>query len=161
VKEKLLIVGPTPMDPGSVLLDLQGLEAKILWKSDDTCSQLNSPVFFDGYYYVCQGGGNSSGWLRCLDPKTGRVLWQERLAGGNGMDSVSFVLADRKLIVLNDKGILSIAEASPKGYEVISSCDVLAGEEALRKFWTPPVLCNGRVYCRSMGGDLVCIDVRK
>jgi len=29
------------------------------------------------------------------------------------------------------------------------------------KFWNYPVLCNGRIYCRSYWGELVCIDVSK
>jgi hypothetical protein len=30
-----------------------------------------------------------------------------------------------------------------------------------RVFATPPVLCDGKIYCRSYAGDLVCIDVSK
>jgi len=46
-------------------------------------------------------------------------------------------------------------------YKEISSADVLDGEKKPRNFWTPPVLCNGRIYCRNYAGDLVCIDVSK
>jgi hypothetical protein len=28
-------------------------------------------------------------------------------------------------------------------------------------FRTPPVLCNGRLYCRNYSGDMICIDVSK
>ena len=89
------------------------------------------------------------------------MSWEEYLAGKSGVDSVSFMVADGKLIVLNDKGILSIAEASPRGFVVISSGDVLAGEKTKRFFWTSPVMCNGLIYCRNFAGELVCIDVRK
>jgi outer membrane protein assembly factor BamB len=160
-EDRLFIVRYRDADPGSVMLDVQGQEAKVLWESRDIFSRLGSPAYFDGFLYVCQGGGNTRGSLRCLDPKTGKVEWEESLAGGRGQDSVSFLVADGKLIVLNDKGMLSIAEASPKGFNVISSCDVLAGGNKPRKFWTPPVLCNGRIYCRNFSGDLVCIDVSR
>jgi hypothetical protein len=31
----------------------------------------------------------------------------------------------------------------------------------MRRFYTPPVLCNGLIYCRNYAGELICIDVRK
>ena len=49
--------------------------------------------------------------------------------------------------------------AIPEGFKVIASCDVLQGEKKPRVFWTPPVLCNAKIYCRNFAGDLVCIDV--
>jgi hypothetical protein len=67
--------------------------------------------------------------------------------------------ADGKLIILDQEGMLFIAEATPASYKEISSCDVLAGEQKFRQFWTPPVLCKGKIYCRNSYGDLVCIDV--
>jgi hypothetical protein len=30
-----------------------------------------------------------------------------------------------------------------------------------RLFWTPPVPCNARIYCRNFTAELACIDVRK
>jgi outer membrane protein assembly factor BamB len=92
---------------------------------------------------------------------TGDMKWEEHLGGGKGKDSVLFMVADGRLVVLNDEGMLSIAEASPRGFVVISSGDVLAGGKTKRFFWTSPVMCNGLIYCRNMKGDLVCVDVRK
>jgi outer membrane protein assembly factor BamB len=69
--------------------------------------------------------------------------------------------ADGKLIVLNEKGMLYTAEASPSGFSPISKCDVLMGENTIRRFWTPPVLYKGRIYCRNYAGELICIDVSK
>jgi outer membrane protein assembly factor BamB len=54
--EKVLIVGGKADYPGSFCLDVQDKETKILWKNEDTFSQLGSPVFFNGYLYVSQGG---------------------------------------------------------------------------------------------------------
>ena len=161
VGDKVLVVGPQKKDPGTFLLDMQGQGVKVLWKSEGTFAELGSPIFFDGHFYVSQGGGDMNGSLRCIDPKTGKVEWEEFLGGGLGHESVLFTVADGKLIVLNDKGMLSIAEASPEGFHVLSSCNVLAGKKQLKRFWTSPVLCNGMIYCRDLDGDLICIDVRK
>ena len=82
-------------------------------------------------------------------------MWDEE------MKISSLLSADGKLIILEDDGILRIAEATPSSYQEISSCNVLEGEKKPRIFWTPPVLCNGKIYCRNNYGDLVCIDVSK
>jgi hypothetical protein len=84
-------------------------------------------------------------------------MWVQEL---NGVP-ISLMAADGKLIILEADGTLRIAEATPTGYKEISSGDVLEGERKLRQFWTPPVLCNGKIYCRNFAGDLVCIDVSK
>jgi hypothetical protein len=160
-EDRLLIVRNRNADPGSCMLELQGQGAKVLWTSRDTRSELGSAVNHDGYLYVCQGGGRSPAALRCLDSQTGEVQWEKSFARGRGEESVCFSMADGKLIVLDDLGTLSVAEASPRGFQVISSCDVLAGEKRPRKFWTPPVLCNGKIYCRNFAGDLVCLEVSR
>ena len=64
------------------------------------------------------------------------------------------MLADGKLIVLNDKGELAVADVSPEGFKPISRTQALGG-----KCWTTPVLANGRIYCRNAAGDVVCLDV--
>ena len=64
------------------------------------------------------------------------------------------------MIVITAKGTLHIAEATPTAYVEVSSCD-LTVESGVNKWWTPPVLCNGKIYCRNYSGDLVCIDMSK
>jgi outer membrane protein assembly factor BamB len=91
--------------------------------------------------------------LRCLDAGTGELMWEEPTGGA------SLTAANGKLIVLTAKGILRIAEATPKAYREISACE-LPTEIGIPWWWTPPVLCGGRIYCRNYSGDLVCIDVR-
>jgi hypothetical protein len=62
--------------------------------------------------------------------------------------------------VLSGQRTLVLAKADPAGYEEVSRCDVLAGGKKMRQFWAAPVLCNGRLYCRSFAGGLVCSDMR-
>ncbi len=113
-----------------------------------------TPLLIKGYLY------GSDGWtgnipLRCLDFNTGNIKWERE------MRVASLISADGKLIILEENGTLHIAEATPSSYQEISSCDVLEGEQKLRRFWTPAVLCNGKIYCRNYTGNLVCIDVSK
>jgi hypothetical protein len=81
-------------------------------------------------------------------------MWQEQTGGA------SLSAADGKLIVLTADSTLHVAEATPTAYVEISSCD-LPAESGIHWWWTPPVLCNAKIYCRNYSGDLVCIDVSK
>jgi outer membrane protein assembly factor BamB len=89
--------------------------------------------------------------LRCLDLSSGKVKWQQELGG-----PLCLSAADGKLLILTDRGVLHITEASPQGYKEISSAPVLQ-----RLCWTPPVLSDGMTYCRDGLGNVVCLDVSK
>jgi len=143
-------------EPDCVLLDITGTQPKVLWKKPQTVSAVSSPVFIDGFIYVNCGGLRYSS-LMCIAIETGELMWEEQLR----RKMVSFTGADNKLIVLTDRGELSIIEANPREFKVISSCDVLevAGTLGMGMFWTPPVLYRGRIYCRNYLNDLICIDV--
>ena len=63
--------------------------------------------------------------------------------------------ADDWLIIMDEKGALVVAEASPSGYKELARAKVFGSQ-----CWTSPVLSDGRVYCRNFSGDLVCLDVK-
>jgi outer membrane protein assembly factor BamB len=65
------------------------------------------------------------------------------------------MIADGKLVILDEKGTLVIAEAAPAGYHELARANVLSG-----RCWVMPVLGNGRIYARSNKGHVVCLDVR-
>lgn len=91
-----------------------------------------------------------------MDFRNGEVIWEEDLGA-----PVTLAAAGKKLLLLSERGMLSVVEASPKGYQLISECDVLQGKSKTAKFWTPPVLCNGLIYCRNYTGELFCLNVGK
>jgi outer membrane protein assembly factor BamB len=151
---------------GSVLLEIGDGTPKALWNNKNLGSDICSPVLVDGFIYGCDGGPESGrGTFRCLDAMTGDIMWEDELRAdgdvGRKMVTASLIAADGKLIILEDDGTLHIAEVNPSSYREITSCDVLDGERKARMFWTHPVLCNGRIYCRNYAGDLICIDVSK
>jgi outer membrane protein assembly factor BamB len=127
---------------------MQGSQGSVtgLWRNKTMSNKMNASVLWQGHIY----GVDEEGELRCLDLKTGELLWAE---GGFGQGSL--MIADGKLIVLGEKGNLVIAEASPRGFRPLSTAYILTG-----RCWTVPVLANGRIYTRSAQGDLVCVDVR-
>jgi outer membrane protein assembly factor BamB len=154
---KLFIAQYFPWYLGGFVLDISGKEPKVLWKNKDLYSQTSSPVMIDGYLYICQGGIHTgAGSLQCLDVVTGKIMWEERL----DERPISLMAADGKLIILDYRGNLFLAEATPSIYKEISKC-IIPDQKSLVRWSTYPVLCGGKIYCRSDIGDLVCIDVRK
>jgi len=140
--------------------------SRVLWSNDSLRGGTATPVLVGGYLYGPRWNRDVESWdwhpaqreewlFQCVDLKTGEAAWKTPLR------YVSLMSAGGKLIMLDLNGILTIAEATPKAFTPISRADVLAGANRPRLFPTPPVLCDGRIYCRNYAGDLICIDVSK
>ena len=67
----------------------------------------------------------------------------------------SLIAVDNKLIMLNSKGDLIIAEATSEAYVEIARAEGIIP----RKCWTPPAFTDGRLYLRNDKGKIVCVDV--
>jgi outer membrane protein assembly factor BamB len=130
---------------GCTLLALTANRATEVWRNKSMRNHVNSCVLWKGYLY-----GFDENQLKCMDFKTGDVIWNTRRFGKG-----SLMLADEKLILYSDRGLLAVAAVNPKEYQEISSVQVLGG----RATWAMPVLANGRIYCRSLE-DLVALDVK-
>lgn len=126
-------------------LRLSGRKLEQVYESRSMRCSYNNPVLIDGHLY-----GNDQGALKCMEWTTGKEKW--RLAG---MGSGSLIAAGKHLIVLNERGELSIVAVNSDTYTEISRAKVI--EE---KCWTHPVLANGLLYCRNNDGALVCLDLR-
>ncbi len=122
-----------------------------VWTSKVLSTQMSPPVLINGHVYGVDGMGGKPSALKCIDPTTGEEQWS---VSGLGCGTLS--AAAGKLIVLSEKGELLIAPASPAGFRPTARAKVLEG-----KCWTPPVLANGRLLCRTAAGDVVCLDLRK
>ena len=118
--------------PGEcALLRISRTEATAAWRSTDLTTWLPAPVLLNGFLYgtyippglwiTSWTGLDAASEFRCLDWKTGKVMW---------------------------------------GNQEIASTSVLADTKGPRTYAVPPVLCDGRLYCRNCVGDLTCIDVR-
>ena len=89
--------------------------------------------------------------LTCMNFRTGEVLWKER-----GFDKGSVILANDRLIIYGETGVLALAEANPEAYREISRFQFSA---AKRWCWSVPVVANGRLYVRDQQ-KLTCFDVK-
>ncbi len=135
---------------GSGLFALSAGRLPSLWKQRLFRSQQNAPVRIGGFLYGFDGDSSSRAKLKCVEWKSGKVLWEEESFGYGALSA-----AGDTLIILSAKGHLGIAKASPAGFRLNASLSVLAPD-----CWTAPVLANGRIFCRNSHGKVVVLDVR-
>jgi hypothetical protein len=78
------------------------------------------------------------------------MRWEEK-----GVGAATMILAGDQLIILNERGELMRAAASPTGYRCSATAQVLPNQVRAH-----PALANGLFYARSKD-KLVCLDLRK
>ena len=110
---------------------------------------MNSAVVHEGHVYCVSE--RSAGQLMCVDLRDGATVWSESSFARYG----TLMIADDKLIVLDEQGDLVIADATPDEYRELARAKVLGGRS-----WVMPVLANGRLYAKTNTGNTVCLDLR-
>jgi hypothetical protein len=73
-----------------------------------------------------------------MNVRTGELAWQER-----GLAKATAVLADGKLVLLDEEGTLALASVTPQGLTIHSKASVFQG-----RCWTAPTLAGTRLYLR-------------
>ncbi len=136
---------------GCGLFDFEGRKLKLVYDNRDMRNHFNNCILYDGFLYGFDGNSNLGRvvHLKCMDLATGEVAWKHR-----GLGCGSLMIADGKLLILGDDGMLVVAEATPDSFQEIASSKILDG-----RCWTVPVLFNNRVYARNAQGNLVCVQL--
>lgn len=94
--------------------------------------------------------------LVCLS-LDGKLRWSSGPAHRFGPRGLGpYLIADGLLFVLNDRGRLTLAEATPEGYKELAAARIFDGRDA----WGPLALVGGRLLLRDLT-RLVCLDVRR
>jgi outer membrane protein assembly factor BamB len=117
-------------------IDAKGLAEKPEWAARDARTGYASPLVYAGKVYTADG----QGFVTCVDAKTGRTLYKERVKGAF---SASPVAADGKVYFLNETGACTVIDAKADGFEVLATNDL--GEGSLGT----PALARGRVFIRT------------
>jgi outer membrane protein assembly factor BamB len=107
-------------------------------------NHFNSSVAWGGHIY-----GFDDATLKCVDEKTGAETWRQR-----GFAKGSLILADGRLVVLSEGGLLALAEATPEAYKESGRAQVLQG-----RTWTMPTLAGGRLYLRNEK-EMVALELK-
>ncbi|WP_299467526.1 PQQ-binding-like beta-propeller repeat protein [uncultured Gimesia sp.] len=163
-----------PFKSGSQLFEVpadlnQQSSLKQIWRSGTLSNDVLSSVLVDDQLYgfdifdqQSKTQRPSRGKFRCIDFLTGQELWEQgsgrpERSNNDTSDEIGqagMIVADGKLILLNERGELMLLRANPKQCEILARCSVLTGELT----WTPPILHRGCVYVRNQS-RAACIYV--
>jgi outer membrane protein assembly factor BamB len=123
------------------------LEAQVFGSPQQT------PIFYDGYIY----GVRPDKQLTCLD-LDGRVVWSSTSAHRFGLGPYTIAGSNPPSVgliyVMNDSGVLTLAEATPTGYIQLAEAKVLDGIES----WGPMAVASGRLVLRDLT-RMICLDI--
>jgi lipoprotein NlpI len=127
----------------------------MVWSSDDALSNhYATSVYRDGYLYGFHGRQEHGQELRCIELRTGKVMWK---AEGFGAGTVA--LTGDRLFILRENGEAVIAPAVPAGFKPEGRAQLLPA--VVRSY---PAIADGRVYLRNektlAAYDLAARDVR-
>ncbi|MCH7729757.1 MAG: PQQ-binding-like beta-propeller repeat protein, partial [Planctomycetes bacterium] len=152
--------------PGGCLLKVRPGGCDVVWQDElrkrEKAMQThwNTPVYHDGYLYASSGRHSSHAELRCIEWKTGRIMWSELTQSRS-----SFLFVDDHFVVLGEYGQLMLVKANPKNFEPVAAVTLREDPRdddspQLLKYpaWSAPVLSHGLLYVR--GKDrLVCLEL--
>ena len=146
---------------GSMMLRLEqaagGFELSKLLEykpSSGLASEQQTPLFFDGHLISIQpkDAGELREQLLCVSPDDcSTPRWA---SGAERFGLGPFLVADGKLLVLDDDGTLTMARASTSDFRVLAQAKVLAGHDA----WAPMALAGTRLLLRD-SKRLVCLNL--
>jgi len=91
-----------------------------------------------GDYLYGSSGDFGPAFFMGVNIKTGEMAWRER-----GLAKATCLLADGKLILLDEDGKLVLAKATPEKFTILSQCEV-----AKRTAWAAPTLVGKTLYLR-------------
>ena len=146
---------------GAALLRVRPGASEIVWKDGRRNQVMRAhwatPIHHEGYLYGSSGSGTGDAELRCLEHRSGKVMWSEP-----GLGRSTLLYVDDHLVVLTEHGRLLVIEASPETFEVVSDFTPQGPDSkpALEfPAWNAPILSHGVLYVR--GKDrLVAFDLR-
>src|SRR6266850_367844 len=151
---------------GSVLLKVKpdGKGVEEVWRGTSLELHWNTPIYHNGYLYAFSGRNEPDAHFRCVEFKTGKLMWDRDEhwqphstptpdVYGRG----SCIMADGKLIVLGEGGVLGLFKLNPQQPEEIYRFQV---PQLHYPCWAAPILSNKRLYLRSED-RLLCLSLEK
>jgi outer membrane protein assembly factor BamB len=147
---------------GSMMLKVSGSDAGFTVSevarfspSDGLASEQQTPVLFRGHIFGIEpkDAGALRNQLVCYradDVK--KPVWVSGPTNRFGLGP--YLIAGDRILVLNDDGMLTLAEATPMGYRQLAQAKVLDGVDA----WAPMALVGGRLLLRDTR-RLLCLEL--
>ncbi|HJT76675.1 MAG TPA: PQQ-binding-like beta-propeller repeat protein [Gemmataceae bacterium] len=116
-----------------------GGRAAVAWREKRSLPEVSSPLVYRGRLYLVKHGGI----LSCLDARTGKRVYRERL-GADGLYFASPVAGDGKIYAAGDGGVVTVFAAGDK-------LEVLARNDLGEAIKATPALVDGKIYLRTEG----------
>lgn len=146
--------------PGSSLLRVRPGGYEILWQDPPGRNKAmqchwNTPLYHNGYLYGSSGRYSNTAELRCIEWKTGKILWSQP-----GLRLASLLYVDGHFVCLSEDGVLRLIKATEKQYVEVAKAVVRQTPDGPPLIeppaWAAPILSHGLLYVR--GDDrLVCL----
>lgn len=136
---------------GAILFNLRPDKVEEGWKGDEVMSNhYTTCVPYRDFLFGCDGRQEEGARLRCIEWKTGKVRWTKE-----GFGCANIIVADSKLVIVDENGDLVLAEASADAYRELARATVLS-----KPARAPIALAEGRLYARD-SRKLICLDLRR
>lgn len=133
------------------------IKADEAWFSKQIENHHGGVIVHDGALYGANGG-NSGGYLVCLDFSTGAVLWNEGDRDKRRVSKGSVAMADRRIYYRTEEGPVVLIEPSRKEYIERGRFD--QPDRTDKPAWSHPVIANGKLYIRDQD-TLFCYDIKE
>jgi len=124
----------------------------------------STPVYHNGFLYAFSGRNEPDARFRCVEFKTHKLKWDRdeswpshSSTQPNVYGRGSMIMADGKLIVLGEGGLLGMFKLNPERPEEIARFQV---PQLQYPCWAGPVLADKRLCLRSEN-RLVCFDLSR
>jgi outer membrane protein assembly factor BamB len=149
---------------GSALLKVLPDNKRVepVWRGTNLEIHWSTPVYHDGYLYAFTGRNEPDARFRCVEYKTGRIAWDRDEQWRHGIEPTTYgrgsaIMAEGKLIVLGETGLLGLFRVNPQRPEELARLQV---PQLKYPCWPAPILAEKRVYLRSEN-KLLCFDFAK
>ncbi len=147
---------------GSMLLKLSfdagAFQINALYKhspKQGLASEQQTPILYRGLLFAIlpKDAGPLRDQFICYDPSSQEIVWASGRDNRFGLGP--FIIADNKIYILNDDGVLTMIKASAAAFEPLAKAQIMAGVDA----WGPLAIAGSRMLLRD-STRLFCIDLR-
>jgi outer membrane protein assembly factor BamB len=138
---------------GSMMLQLkeegEQIVPEILFRLEPEVfgSPQHTPILYENHIY----GVRPDGQLTCLN-LDGQVIWTSSSSHKFGLGP--YMIANGLIYIMNDSGVLTLAEAETTEYTQLAQVKILEGPDS----WGPMALAGGRLILRDMN-RMICLDI--
>ena len=166
VVDDLILLSGAYYKIGSVLLRVKpdGRSVEEVWRSTVLEIHWTTPIYRDGFLYAFSGRNEPDAHFRCVEFKTGKLMWDRNEAWRQHSTQTpavygrgSCIFADGNLIVLGEGGLLGLFKDDPKQPQEVARVQI---PQLHHPCWAAPVLSRSRLYLRSED-RLVCLDLSR